>query len=189
MRKSKLETAETRKRIVEAASAQFRENGIAETGLADLMGAAGLTHGGFYKHFESKEQVVVESVELATQSMMRATEAILAAAPPGKEIQAFLADYLSTDHQNHPARACPFATLSCDAARSSDAVRTAFTRGFQNLVETIARQFKDLSPAAAKKEALVTLSTMIGALTISRFVNDPDLSTAVLREAKKHLTP
>jgi TetR/AcrR family transcriptional repressor of nem operon len=188
MRKSKQEAAETRKRIVEAAATEFRRNGVDGTGLADLMAAAGLTHGGFYKHFESKEKVIEEALAMTTESRAEAVSLILSAAPGDRGLQAMIAGYLSIKHRDDAANGCPFAALGSEVARSSDAVRETTTTGFLKTVDIIAGQLEGMSPAAAKKEAMVMLSTMIGALTMARVVTDPDLSTSILRQACKHLT-
>src|ERR1043166_4580921 len=100
MRKSKQEAAQTRERIVEAASAEFRRNGVDGTGLADLMAAAGLTHGGFYKHFESKEQVVEEAFTAATDTMVEAMKRTMSASPGERGLQAMIAEYLSLRHRD-----------------------------------------------------------------------------------------
>src|SRR5258707_7231815 len=100
MRKSKQETALTRERIVKAAAAEFRQHGIVATGLNDLMSAAGLTHGGFYKHFESKDQLVAEACAEAVETIL---EMLAAASEKGGAAAA----YLSTDHRDHPATGCP----------------------------------------------------------------------------------
>jgi len=188
MRKSKQEAAETRQRIVEAAAAEFRRKGIGGTGLADLMGAAGLTHGGFYKHFDSKEQVVEESLALAAGSLVEAVQSRLSTSSGSRGLHAVIAAYLSDEHRDNVADGCPFAALGSDLSRSSDGVREATTTGFLKLVDVIAAQMDGMSPAAAKKEALVILSTMIGALTMARVVTDPELSASILRHARKHLT-
>jgi TetR/AcrR family transcriptional regulator, transcriptional repressor for nem operon len=188
MRKSKEETAETRQRIVEAASAEFRRNGVDGTGLADLMATAGLTHGGFYKHFESKDQVIAESLALAAESMVETMRRIMSASRGNRRVDTGIAEYLSIKHRDDAADGCPFAALGSEMARGSDDVREATTTGFLKMVDTIAGQLDGLSPAAAKKEALFMLSTMIGAVTMARMVTDPDLSASILREARKHLT-
>src|ERR1700759_1051752 len=100
MRKSRKEAAETRQRIVEAASTEFRSNGIESTGLAHLMAAAGLTYGGFYKHFDSKEQVVEESLAFALESMLEAWMRTLSAAPGRHGLNTAIADYLSPQHRD-----------------------------------------------------------------------------------------
>jgi TetR/AcrR family transcriptional regulator, transcriptional repressor for nem operon len=188
MRKSRQETAETRQRIVEAASAEFRRDGLDGTGLADLMAAAGLTHGGFYKHFESKEQVIEESLALAIESMVELMQHTVSASPAPRGLQTMIADYLSIKFRDDVAGGCPFVALGSDMARSGDGVREAATSGFVKMVDIIASQLGGSSPATAKKEALVMLSTMIGAVTMARIVTDPKLSASILQQARKHLT-
>jgi TetR/AcrR family transcriptional regulator, transcriptional repressor for nem operon len=188
MRKSKEETAHTRQRIVEAASAEFRRNGVDGTGLAELMAAAGLTHGGFYKHFESKDQVIAESLALAAESMVETMKRIMSAPRGNRGVHAGIAEYLSAKHRDNAADGCPFAALGSEMARGSDDVREATTAGFLKMVDAIAGQLDGLSPAAARKEALFMLSAMIGAVTMARMVTDPELSASILREARKHLT-
>jgi TetR/AcrR family transcriptional repressor of nem operon len=112
MRKSKQEAAETRQRIVEAASGEFRRKGIGGTGLADLMAAAGLTHGGFYKHFDSKDQVVEESLTLAAESLVYALESKLSTSSGDQGLNAAIADYLSMEHRDNEADGCPFVSAS-----------------------------------------------------------------------------
>jgi len=116
MRKSREEAAETHKRIVQAAARQFREKGIAATGLAELMKAAGLTHGGFYKHFASKDQLVAEATAAAVDSLLKE----MAAHPTFKSA---LAAYLSTRHRDNPASGCPLAALGDELARSGKEAR------------------------------------------------------------------
>jgi TetR/AcrR family transcriptional repressor of nem operon len=188
MRKSKQEAAETRERIVEAASAEFRRKGIGGTGLADLMAAAGLTHGGFYKHFDSKEQVVEESLTRAVGSLVETMESKLSTSSRSRGLHAAIDAYLSIEHRDNAADGCPFVALGSELSRSSDGVREATTTGFLRLVDVIAAHMDGVSPAVAKKEALVILSTMIGALTMARVVTDPALSASILRQARQHLT-
>ncbi|REG48619.1 TetR family transcriptional regulator [Paraburkholderia sp. BL6669N2] len=185
MRKSRQETAETRQRILEAASSRFRESGIEGTALADLMAQAGLTHGGFYKHFASKEQVVLESLQLAADSLRETVESSLSRSAGTPGLNAAISNYLSAEHRDDPGGGCPFVALASELARASDEVRDATTEGILKLVDLIANRLPELPRAAAKKKALVILSTMMGALTMSRMVNDEQLSAAILREAKK----
>jgi TetR/AcrR family transcriptional repressor of nem operon len=187
MRKSRKEAAETRQSILEAASVEFRRNGIDETGLAELMGAAGLTHGGFYKHFESKEQVVAESLALGIESMIESWRSTLSSAPPNRGLQTAITEYLSTNHRDDVAAGCPFSALGSEMARSGNPVRVATTTGFLNMVDLIASQLKGMTPAAARKEALWMFSSMVGAVVMARVVTDPEVSDSILREARKHL--
>lgn len=187
MRKSRKEAAETRERIVESASQEFRRNGIDGTGLSELMAAAGLTHGGFYKHFASKEQVVAESVSCGIHSLLDLWKGTLSTEPPDKGLQSAITTYLSTGHREDVACGCPFAALASDIARSGDSVREAATTGFIAIVDAIAGQFTDLSRAAARKEALWIFTSMMGAVMMARLVTQPTLSDSILREARKHL--
>jgi TetR/AcrR family transcriptional repressor of nem operon len=188
MRKSKLEAAETRRKIVRTAAAEFRQNGIGGTSLADLMAAAGLTHGGFYRHFESKDQLVAEACAAAFESANETAWVPLLQQSKRNGIDALVAKYLSENHRDDQRGGCPFAALGSEIARSGKNTRTAATDGLSKLVDAIARQFSELRPDVAKRRALVTLSTMVGALTLARMVNDTSLSTAILRESARHVT-
>jgi len=179
VRKSREEAAQTRKRIVSAAAAEFREHGIVATGLADLMKAAGLTHGGFYKHFESKDQLVAEALAEALDALTRR----LTDAGRGA-----VATYLSDWHRDSPGEGCPLSSIGSELARSDDKTRSLATDGFRELVDIIAGRFDRIPPAAARARALVAVSTMIGALTMARIVDDPKLSAEILKQAKKSLT-
>ncbi len=177
MRKSREEAAETRKRIVRAAAREFREKGIVATGLADLMKAAGLTHGGFYKHFASKDQLVAEATVAAMDSILEE----LAAHPT---VNSAVAAYLSTRHRDNPASGCPLAALGGELARSDKKARAAATAGFVRLVDILAGKART---ADVRQRALVAAATMIGAVTMSRVVRDPKLSAEILGAAEKNL--
>ena len=188
MRKSKLEAAETRRKIVKTAAAEFRQKGINGIGLADLMAAAGLTHGGFYRHFESKDQLVAEACAAAFESANETAWVPLLQQSKRNGIDALVAKYLSENHRDDQRGGCPFAALGSELARSDKNTRAAATKGLLKLVDIIARQFPELRPDVARRRALVTLSTMIGAVTLARMVTDSKLSTTILRESAKHLT-
>jgi len=179
--------AQTRRRIIEAAASEFRGKGIDATGLAELMSAAGLTHGGFYKHFDSKDQVVEESVAHAAHSLANSLQSKLSSSS-ARALQAAIDDYLSAEHRDNARDGCPFVALGSEITRGNKPLREAATVGFLRLVDAIAAQLKNMPPAAARKKALVMLSTMIGALTMARVVTDPDLSDSILRQARKDLS-
>jgi TetR/AcrR family transcriptional repressor of nem operon len=187
MRKSKQETSETRQRIVTSASVEFRQNGIHQTALTDLMAAAGLTHGGFYRHFESKEQLVAECCGVAVDSMVETMEVAMAQRTTQGAIEALVASYLSTRHRDKPGMGCPISAQGSELARSAGGTRMAATHGILKLVDLLAKQFENLPPDAAKEQALVAFSTMVGALTLSRIVTDPELSITLLEQAERHL--
>jgi TetR/AcrR family transcriptional repressor of nem operon len=182
MRKSREEAAQTRKRIVTTAAREFRKHGIVATGLNDLMKAAGLTHGGFYKHFESKDQLVAEACAEAVEAII---EFVTNTAGRGTPVAKA---YLSTSQRDNPAAGCPLAAIGSELARSDEKTRAAATEGFLKLVDITAGQFGKAKPADARRRALAAVSTMIGALTMSRMVTDPELSAEILREAKKSLS-
>jgi TetR/AcrR family transcriptional regulator, transcriptional repressor for nem operon len=184
MRRSKQEAAGTRQRIVKAAAAEFRQNGIGGTGLSDLMAAAGLTHGGFYRHFDSKDQIVAEACATAAES---AIATFFSNQSPQSGLKALVAKYLSTAHRDDHSAGCPLVALGSEIARCDEKTRAAATQAFLQLVDIIAAESVKTRPDVAKRRALVAAATMIGALMMSRIVTDPELSTAILRQSVKHL--
>jgi TetR/AcrR family transcriptional regulator, transcriptional repressor for nem operon len=177
MRKSREEAAETRKSIVRAAAREFRKKGIVATGLADLMKAAGLTHGGFYKHFASKDQLVAEATVAAMDGIIEE----LAAHPT---VNSAVTGYLSTRHRDNPGSGCPLAALGGELARSDREARAAATAGFLRLADILAG---NTGAADVRRRALVATVTMIGAVTMSRLVSDPNLSAEILDAARMNL--
>ncbi|ACC75137.1 TetR family transcriptional regulator [Paraburkholderia phymatum] len=187
MRKSKAETADTRRRIVEVAAREFRANGIQTTGLADLMSAAGLSHGGFYRHFESKDQLVAEACEAGLAAIIAKLEAA-AGESAGKEgFDAIVDAYVSASHRDAPADGCPLAGMGSELARADDATREAAAKGFDDLVGVLAKRSSRRRKEAAHAEAVFALSAMIGAVTMARVVQDPDASANILRDVRHHL--
>ncbi|VVP67449.1 hypothetical protein PS918_00573 [Pseudomonas fluorescens] len=184
MRKSRQETAETRQRIVEAASVEFRQNGIDGTGLSGLMAAAGLTHGGFYKHFESKDQVVAQACEVAVDTLVSGLEEV--AGDGG--FDAVVSAYLSTEHREALGTGCPYAALGCELARSHEAVKEVATAGLERVIELLAAHSATEEGDTARARAIVAFCTMMGALTFSRMVSRPALSAQILETARDHLT-
>ena len=187
MRRSKQDAAETRRRIIIAAAAEFRRNGITDTSNSDLMAAAGLTHGGFYRHFESKDQLVAEACDAAVRSMVDKFAAAAVGKSARRRLGAATARYLSTDHRDDPAHGCPLAALGSEVARCDEGVRSAATDGFRRLVAIIAAQYEGTRPDLAKQRALAAASMMIGALTMSRIVTDPEFSSEILSQANSYL--
>ncbi|MBV6821945.1 TetR/AcrR family transcriptional regulator [Pseudomonas sp. PD9R] len=183
MRKSRQETTETRKRIVEAASVEFRKNGIDGTGLAGLMAAAGLTHGGFYRHFESKDQVVAQACGAAIDVLVSELEEI---ADEGG-FNAAVGYYLSTDHRDSLEKSCPYAALGSELARGNEQTKEVATLGLERVIELLSAQSESSVPGAARARAIVAMCTMMGALTLSRMVTHPALSTEILEAAYEHL--
>src|SRR5262249_46787950 len=163
---SRIEAAKTRERIVTAAAAEFRQHGIAATGLAGLMKAAGLTHGGFYRHFASKDQLVAEACSAAVATM---TERVASSASRKRGRQG-VATSLSRERRTTPRDGCPRAALGSEMARADTQTRAAATAGFLKLVDALAGGFDDGTPDEARRRAMVAALTLIGALTVSRVV-------------------
>jgi len=191
MRKSRVEAVKTRERIVAAAAQKFRRQGIAATGLIDLMKAAGLTHGGFYKHFDSKDQLVAEACAAALRRSELA--AILpsqaAATKKGRDgLKARAAAYLSAGHRDNPQAGCPFAALGSELARADDETRARLTAGLLQGLDVFAGHFDNVRPDEARKRAIAMASLMVGALTLARVVDDPKLSNTILRTAVEAVT-
>ncbi len=187
MRKSREEAAKTRQRIVAAAASEFRRNGIVATGLSDLMAAAGLTHGGFYKHFESKDEIVAEACAEAVGSMTEMLTAVASEEPSKGGLEAVVGTYLSTAHRDDPSHGCPLAALGSEIARCDEKTRAAATEGFLKLVDIIGGHFGKTTPVAARRRALTAASTMIGALTMARIATDPELAAEILRVVRKQV--
>jgi TetR/AcrR family transcriptional regulator, transcriptional repressor for nem operon len=188
MRKSRQEAARTRKRIVKVAAQKFRRQGIGGISVADLMDAAGLTHGGFYRHFDSKDQLVAEASASGAAALARRMTAALEGQSPKSGLKTIAESYLSPGHRDNASDGCVLAALGSELARADKSARTAATQGYLDLVDLAARQFNEVSPEAARSEALATVALMIGALTMSRVVKDPELSAEILQSAQKHIT-
>ena len=187
MRKSRAEAARTRERIVSGASAMFREQGLADVGVASLMADAGLTHGGFYSHFESREALVAEALRFAlVQSAQRIYLGELGSGDkPG--YSRLIRKYLSKGHRDDPRNGCVLASLGAEVARQGSESRSVFSRGFDELVTLLA----NLSPArtrnARRAHVLTVISALAGALTLARAVNDVDVSDEILVSVRKTL--
>jgi TetR/AcrR family transcriptional repressor of nem operon len=188
MKKSKIETAETRRRIVDAAARRLIATGIEGTGLNDLMAEVGLTRGGFYRHFDSKDHLVAEACTAGLQSTLRLSESVAERGTPAEAFDALVTAYLSPGHRDNRAGGCPFAGLGSELARSDGETRTAAALGFERLVAALEAHLPDRSPDEARAEAAYALSAMVGALTMARMVDDPALSDTILRETRKRLT-
>jgi TetR/AcrR family transcriptional regulator, transcriptional repressor for nem operon len=187
MRKSNAETAETRQRIVDVAARAFRSKGIQATGVADIMSAAGLSHGGFYRHFDSKDQLVAEACEAGIGDVI-GTLGAAAGELTGKEaFQAIVAAYVSESHRDAPEHGCPLAGMGSELAHADDDTRAAAARGFDQIVDVMAAHIRRRHRGAARSEAVFALSAMIGAITMARIIGDPDASTAVLHDVRQHL--
>jgi TetR/AcrR family transcriptional repressor of nem operon len=186
MKVSRAQAAENRERVVDTAGRLFREKGFDGIGLAELMGAAGLTHGGFYRNFASKEELVAEASTHALEQSLAGWQARIAAQPENA-LQALFDSYLSARHRANPATGCPLAALAGDAARGGGAIRQAFTRGLRGFRALIAPLLPGNSEALRQQRALATLSLLVGAMVLSRATEDEALSDEILDAARASL--
>ena len=179
----------THERIVESAARAIRRSGYSGTGVADIMKDAGLTHGGFYAHFDSREAMLAEAADRAGANGLEILESAAANAPPHRALQAMLQAYLSKEHVEAIETGCAVAALGSEMPRQAPAVRRAATRRIKEAIDLVARQSPDWGQPGAHERALITVSTMLGALVLARAVDDPKLSNALREAALKHLTP
>jgi TetR/AcrR family transcriptional repressor of nem operon len=179
MRVSREKAAEHRERIIEAASGLFRAKGFDGIGVADIMKAADLTHGGFYGHFSSKDDLVGQA---SKRTMARAAEnwSKVTASDRAKPFVALLDHYLSCRHRDDPGRGCAFAALGNDAARSGKVVRKAFAEGLEPLLDILAESIPGKSKAVRRRKALTAMAALVGALTLARAVEGNPLSDEML---------
>jgi len=186
MRVSREKAAEHRDRIIDAAGALFRAKGFGGIGVADIMKAADLTHGGFYGHFASKEDLVAQS---SRRSMARAAAnwTKLVEAAPDSPYAALLAHYLSPKHRDDPGKGCAFAALGNDAARSGKIVRKAFAEGLAPLIDILAQSIPGKSKTVRRRKAVAAMATLVGALTLARAVEGTPLSDEMLEAAHREL--
>jgi TetR/AcrR family transcriptional repressor of nem operon len=185
MRKSKAETAETRRRIVEIAAQAFKSKGIYATGVGEIMAAAGLTHGGFYRHFSSKEQLIAEACANSMDALIESAETAAAA---GREcFLRHLEDFLSTEYRDDTLGGCPLVAMGSELVRADAETRQIASQGFMELIDVIAKWNPDDDLSAARAEGIFTLSSMIGAVTMSRIVDDSELSNQILNVARERL--
>ncbi|MDX8470268.1 TetR family transcriptional regulator [Mesorhizobium sp. VK23B] len=187
MKKSKIETAETRKRIIVSAAREFRERGIEETSLAELMAAAGLTDGGFYRHFDSKAQLVQESVELAVDEVIATFENAAGRSKGRRAVMAVVEEYLTPEHRDNLATGCILAANGSEVARADAAVRERATAGIARLIDILAERYRQSSDRLARQEAIGALSAMVGALTLARVASDAKLSDEIMQATRRQL--
>ena len=181
MRYPAAETAEKHARILAAASALFREHGFAGVSVGKIMQATGLTHGPFYNHFESKEALISESLQDASEKALADLDA---ASCTTESLLAYQQAYLSEAHRDAPGQGCLLAALAAEVAREQGA-RAVVTRHVAATIDKLQRPFQWRARKAARSESIRMLSTMVGALTLARAVDDPKLSEEILREARE----
>jgi AcrR family transcriptional regulator len=179
----------THERILATAARAIRRTGYGGTGVAEIMKEAGLTHGGFYAHFDSREAMLAEAADRAGADGMAALARVAAAAPAEKALEAMLRAYLSKEHVEGAETGCAIAALGSEMPRQAPKVRRAATRRIKEMIDLVVRLSPDWGQTGAHERALVTVATALGALVLARAVDDPKLSLAVREAALNHLTP
>src|SRR5262245_33579395 len=180
MRYAPQHKAATRRRIVEGAAVALRARGPSGVGVADLMREAGLTHGGFYAHFSSKDALVAEAVGAAGEQSVRNLRTVVKRAGHKPALKAIVDSYLSAAHRDQPERGCSLAALGAELARDSPAARRALTAQIEGLLGLLAEHVPDRPGVTRRRQAMATLACLVGALTLSRIAEDRALADEIL---------
>jgi len=186
LKTSKEQVARNRERILEAASEGFRKHGFDGLKVADLMKSAGLTHGGFYGYFDSKDDLAAAACE---QALKNQSDRLRAAKDgnPSAELKAYFERYLSRRNRDNPENACLFPALSAEVARQGAPVRAVFTAGLREYLDALAAIADRDTTGGVPKNAIAILSTLVGAMLLARAVDDEALSDNLLDAARDAL--
>lgn len=183
MARSQEEKARTHERILRIASKRLRETGLNGIGVADLMKEAGLTVGGFYKHFESRDALVAEAVG-ASMGIWEAKREAAEQAGTALRLDSLLDDYLGTGHRDHPGVGCAFSALAPDLARADAKTRRCATEQLRRNFDTLAGLLGDSGDGSARARAILAFSAMVGALSLARVADDDALSREILETVR-----
>jgi len=180
---------ETHERIVEVAARAIRRTGYSGTGVADIMKEAGLTHGGFYAHFNSRDALLAEAGDRAGAESVALAARVAATAPPGQALQAMMQAYLSPEHIAAIETGCPVSALGSEMPRQAPEVRRAATIHIKEMIDLFARQLPDWGQPQAHEQAMALVCGLIGTTMVARAVDDPKLSQALCAAALKQFSP
>ena len=180
MRYSKEHKQETHARIVKKASVRLREKGAHGIGVADLMKEAGLTHGGFYAHFDSREALVIEAFAYAMDRGTERWRKVMEQTPPDKRFSTIVESYLTPLHRDDPGNGCAIPTLGAEIARESPKTRRAFAAKLEQMIDMMADQILGVPRKAARKQAVAALATMMGTIVMSRIAGTGEFSDEIL---------
>jgi len=184
MRYSAQHKQETRERIVHTASRHFRRRGGNGVGIADLMSKLKLTHGGFYKHFASKEELLTEAILKAFEETEAQLMEAVAKAQPGNELKMIIDHYLDLDHCGNPDGGCPVAALASEIGRYPRAVRLEINKAMRNRTRKLARFLPGRTDAERERNCLVLISGMVGAVSLARATLDAERRKMILNAAR-----
>jgi TetR/AcrR family transcriptional repressor of nem operon len=164
---------------------RLREKGAHGIGVADLMKEAGLTHGGFYAHFDSREALVIEAFGYAMDRAAEHWRNMAADIPPEKRLSTIVDSYVSATHRDDPGRGCAVPTLGAEIARESAKTRKAFAAKLDQMIDLVADQIPDVPRKTARRLAMGTMATMMGALVMSRVAGSGELSDEILASGRE----
>ncbi len=184
MRYSKEHKQETHARIVRKASVRLREKGAHGIGVADLMKEAGLTHGGFYAHFDSREALVIEAFNFAMDRSNERWRKVAEQTPPEKRLATIVESYLTPVHRDDPGHGCAVPTLGAEIARESPKTRKAFAAKLEQMIDMMADQILDVPRKTARRQAMAALATMMGTLVLSRIAGTGEFSDEILASGR-----
>lgn len=187
MRVTREQAVLNRERIIQVASKLFRERGFDGVGVADLMKSAGLTHGGFYGNFASKEDLMAQACSRALDSSLETLQKAVDG-DPEHALSIIASTYLSPAHRDHPGDGCALAALGAEAARRDSSLRAVFTRSVSSVIEILTRLVPGKSKVAKRERALVTYASLVGAIVLARAVDDADLSEELLNSVLASVT-
>src|SRR6202795_2521698 len=187
MRYSREHKLETHARIVKKASGRLRGEGGHCIGVADLMKEAGLTHGGFYAHFDSRDALVIEAFAYAMDRGTEHWRKLAEQTPPDKRLATIVESYLTAVHRDDPGRGCAIPTLAADIARESPKTRKAFAAKLEQMIDMLAAQIPELPRKAARKQAMAAIATMMGTLVLARIAGNGDFSDEILGAGREAL--
>ncbi len=185
MRYSKDHKAETHERIVKRAAVRLKERGAAGLGVAELMKEAGLTHGGFYAHFSSRDALIGEAFAHAMEQTAQRWRTRADTAPEGQGLAAIVDGYLTTEHRDNVGRGCALPALGAEVVRASPKTRKAFAARIEDMVEVLAAEMPASAPRAARREAIAALATMMGALMLARMAGTGEFSEEILSAGRQ----
>lgn len=188
MRVSKEQAAQNRQHILTAATRLFREHGIHATGVDAITKEAGLTHGGLYSQFGSKEAIAAEAIRFAVTRSKRVWQQAVEREPGTKAFRSIVEGYLSREHRDEPGQGCVVAALGADIARQPHSVREAFTKELEDVFEFLAQLMPGDDPSRRFDDAIAAFAGMTGALILARAVNDETLAERVLQATTKRIT-
>jgi TetR/AcrR family transcriptional repressor of nem operon len=185
MRYSKEHKQETHARIVKKASVRLREKGAHGIGVADLMKEAGLTHGGFYAHFDSREALVIEAFSHAMDRSTDRWRQLAAQVPPEERLSTIVEAYLSSQHRDNPGNGCAVPALSAEIARESPKTRKSFAGKLDQMIAMLSEQFVGDTAKPARKQAMAALATMMGTIVLARVAGNGEMSDELMSAGRE----